>query len=123
MEDNAQISSLRLMVENVEKELREMKLSLSKITQGIFGDDQLHVLGLLKRQELQQSQIMRLEAEVERLKDVNTKEDVKADTKKIVTDNFIMWVKRIFWVGITLIVFIALITGKIGILELVSLAK
>ncbi len=123
MEDNAQISSLRLMVEKVEKDLGEMKLSLSKITQGIFGDAELHVMGLLKRQELQQSQLNRLEAEIEKLKDVNIKEDVKADTIKVATDGFIVWVKRIFWVVITMLGTIALITGKIGILEIINLAK
>lgn len=110
-----------LVIIALKERMEEMEKILRRIEQGIFGDDQLQLPGLLRTQKVQQDQIDALKIKIEELEKVNEKQDVAIKAKKGLTDNAVKWLTRSFWFVALITALILLITGKIGIADLINL--
>lgn len=119
--DTQQLQALENRMDDIEKKLDDQTKVLHKIEQGIFGDEQLNLPGLLNNYSLLQKQIDELKKEIEELKKVNTKQDTAIQAKKGLTDDAVKWLTRGFWGVAFILALILLVTGKIGIADLINL--
>lgn len=103
--------------------LGAINVKMSRIEVGLFGDGQMNYVGVIEAQKLLTKRIIELESEIADIKKVNNEQEISIHAKKTFTDDFVMWSKRIFWICITLGAVTLLLTGKIGIFDLVKLVK
>ena len=123
------IKALEDRMDKMEETLVDIKNDVSRLVQGIFGDEKLKFPGLLASydslqgqiDDLKKNEIALLKKEIEDLKKVNTKQDVAIEAKKGFTDDVVKWLTRGFWVIAFIIAIVLLLTGKIGIADLINL--
>jgi chromosome segregation ATPase len=126
MEDN---KHLEQRMDNIENTLEAIQKDVGRLVQGIFGDEKLNFPGLLKSYDSLQGQIDRLKKEeleilkreIEDLKKVNSTQDVQIQAKKGLTDDAVKWLSRGFWAIALLLALLLLLTGKIGLADLINL--
>ncbi len=115
-----QIRSLETRMKEMEDKLDTSLQLMRKIEQGIFGDPHLNLPGVIKTQSMLQDQIDELKKEISELKKVNQDQDIAIKAKKGLTDNAVKWLTRIaIFIGI-LILLSLLLTGKIGLVDIVK---
>lgn len=123
------IKALEDRMDKMETTLEEIKVDMNRIVQGIFGDDKLKFPGLLASYTSLQGQIDQLKAneietlkrEIEKLKKVNISQDVAIRAKKGLTDEAVKWLTRGFWAIALILALVLLLTGKIGLADLINL--
>ena len=115
------IKALEDRMDKMERTLEDIRADMGRVIQGIFGDEQLKFPGLLKSYDSLQGQIDLLKKEIEDLKKVNTTQDVQIQAKKGLTDEAVKWLSRGFWAIALLIALLLLLTGKIGLSDLINL--
>ena len=108
-----QIDDLKERMDQIETKLDASLKVMHKIEQGIFGDEEIGYPGVIKR-------IAALEAKIVELESVNASQDIAIKAKKGLTDDVVSWSRRLFWVGVAMLVITLLVTGKIGIGELIE---
>lgn len=123
------IKALEDRMDKMEETLVDIKNDVGRLVQGIFGDEKLKFPGLLASydslqgqiDDLKKNEIEFLKKEIEELKKVNVKQDVEIEAKKGFTDDVVKWLTRGFWVIIFILAMVLLLTGKIGIADLINL--
>lgn len=120
--------ALEIRMDKMEQTLVDIQSNINRLVQGIFGDEKLNFPGLLKSYDSLQGQIdkirnqeiVELRKEIEELKKVNTTQDVEIAAKKGLTDDVVKWLSRAVWGCVFVLVLTLLLTGKIGIADLIK---
>jgi len=96
--------------------LQSMSKKMDRIEVGLFGDQAMNYSGVIEK-------IKQLEKEIDEIKRVNDKQEISIGAKRSFTDSIVLWGQRIFWTILAGTAIIFLLTGKIGVGDILNLVR
>jgi len=113
---------LKERMDEFEEKQKEQLAILKRLEFAICGDLGIGHPGIIRTQENHSEEIKSIKRDIYNIKKVNDHQEVSISAKKNQTDDWIKWGTRIGIALIVLILVSVLLTGKIGIVDLIKAA-
>lgn len=117
--EEVEINDLTTRMDQIESKLDNILKVMLKIDLSIFGDPSINFLGIIKTQSILDEKVNELAKKIEEIETRNEKIDTVTKSKRDLTDDVEKWIKRAFWGTLLVAAVVFLITGKIGIAEMI----
>lgn len=107
-------------LDNTRKITEDTNDRVKKIEIGLFGDSELEHKGIIERQRATEDRLLLVEDRTTAIEQVNDKQEVSINAKKQYEDTWEQNLKRVFWGLLVAILLVLLISGKVGISDIIK---
>lgn len=115
-----QVTDIETKLDSTIKITEDTNDRVKKIETGLFGDSDLEHKGIIEKQRSVEERITKIEDRVFNVEQVNEKQEINISAKKEQEDVWEQNLKRVFWGLLVLILFVFLISGKIGVADIIN---
>lgn len=115
-----QVTDIETKLDSTIKITEDTNDRVKKIETGLFGDSDLEHKGIIEKQRSVEERITKIEDRVFNVEQVNEKQEINISAKKEQEDVWEKNLKRVFWGLLVLILFVFLISGKIGVADIIN---
>lgn len=110
-------------ISTLETVVEEIKNAVNRIEVGLFGDEKMNYIGLIQKAKDQSEEIETLTKRISDVEEVNRQQELIISAKKSFVDTFVIWAKRVVWGGAAIIVIALILSGKLGIGDLIKMLR
>lgn len=115
-----QVTDIETKLDSTIKITEDTNDRVKKIETGLFGDSDLEHKGIIEKQRSVEERITKIEDRVFNVEQVNEKQEINISAKKEQEDAWEKNLKRVFWGLLVSILFVFLISGKIGVADIIN---